>query len=395
MKILSAHTKGFNEKRFYQWLFTSLLLLSIASYAFAEKRASDPVQLKKDISRLEADIYQKQKKLNQESNKIFEFDKRISDDLNELGELQAQQISLKRAIADSKNKHQKIQQDLKKAEKVNAELAKLYFMSVENNYFKILLNQGNPEKAARNPVYFSYLQKAYSDSYSDLKRQSAAQNENQKLLQAKLSDMENVLVEKQQKSEDLKLKREQRKLYLSKLSQEISGSKNKKKRLIKDQQRLQKLADEVAALARKARKSSPGMGFANTKDGLDWPVKGKIIGNFGKNRVAGGVKWRGLLIAAKQGTPVKAVADGTVVFADWLNSYGYVVIVEHGKSYMSLYGHNQQLFKAVGDTVSAKEVIAGVGNSGRSGEPALYFEVRHKGKPMNPSKWLLAKKRLN
>lgn len=381
------------RKQLFKLSFPLILLFLFPVFVSAENLSSNPSRINKEISSLEKKIQSKQNKFKQENKKIFQYDEQIAQYAGDLKKLEARQEGLKKEIAKSEAKKQFIQRDLNKAQQVNSEFSKLYFMAVENNYFKVLLNLGKPEQAARNPVYFSYLQKAYANSLNDLLEQTRAQQENQQLLESRLAKLGELVEKKREKSEALTIKRQSRQAYLQDLDKEISESKSQKERLLKDQERLEKLAEKVNMINANARKTSSGMGFAKRKDGLAWPVEGKIIGRFGKSRIAGGVKWRGLLIAAQAGTSVKAVAAGKVVFADWMTGYGYVLIVDHGKNYMSLYGHNQQLFKKVGEKIKAKELIAEVGNSGRSGKPALYFEIRYKGKPVNPKKWLLARKR--
>ncbi|MDH3326710.1 MAG: peptidoglycan DD-metalloendopeptidase family protein [Gammaproteobacteria bacterium] len=134
------------------------------------------------------------------------------------------------------------------------------------------------------------------------------------------------------------------------------------------------------------------MSFAKKKGELSWPVSGRVTQKFGRIRAGSKLKWRGVLIETQAGAVVSAVEKGQVVFADWLTGYGFVLIIEHGKGYMSLYAHNQQLLGKVGDQVRKNQHIALAGNSGRSGKPALYFEIRYKGKPVNPARWIVARK---
>ena len=100
------------------------------------------------------------------------------------------------------------------------------------------------------------------------------------------------------------------------------------------------------------------------------------------------LKWNGILIGAKEGSSVHAIHHGQVVFSDWLRGYGLLVIVDHGQGYLSLYGQNQSLLKSPGDWVEAGEPVAISGGSGGSGELGLYFEIRYKGKPQNPIRWI-------
>ena len=98
--------------------------------------------------------------------------------------------------------------------------------------------------------------------------------------------------------------------------------------------------------------------------------------------------WKGLFVRTSSGQAVKAIAAGQVVFADWLRGFGNLLIIDHGKGYMSLYGNNESLHKQVGDILRGGDTIAVVGNSGGNDISGLYFELRHKSKPLDPIKWL-------
>ena len=121
--------------------------------------------------------------------------------------------------------------------------------------------------------------------------------------------------------------------------------------------------------------------------GLGWPVAGSLLASFG-GRLPDGRRSDGVLIGAAAGTTVKAVADGTVVYADWMTGYGNILIIDHGNGYMSLYAHNDGLLKDAGDAVKRGDSVASVGTSGGQDSPALYFELRRNGSPVNPAGWL-------
>ena len=101
--------------------------------------------------------------------------------------------------------------------------------------------------------------------------------------------------------------------------------------------------------------------------------------------------WKGLFIRSPSGEEVRAIAGGRVVFADWLRGFGNLMIVDHGGSYMSLYGNNEIIYKRVGDTIRGGDTIAAVGNSGGNADSGLYFELRHQGKPFDPLNWVRIK----
>ena len=117
-------------------------------------------------------------------------------------------------------------------------------------------------------------------------------------------------------------------------------------------------------------------------------MRGELQGRFGSPREDGGVTWKGLFITADNGREVHAVADGQVVYADWLRGYGNLLVIDHGGGYMSLYGNNESLLKQVGDATQSGETVASVGSTGGAPESGVYFELRHEGKPFDPMKWV-------
>jgi septal ring factor EnvC (AmiA/AmiB activator) len=127
--------------------------------------------------------------------------------------------------------------------------------------------------------------------------------------------------------------------------------------------------------------------FAKLKKKLTLPVKGKVLYKYNSKRWDTGTRWKGLFIKAKEGSNVKSVAAGQVVFSDWLRGFGNIIIIDHGKNYMSLYGNNDSLLKQKGEYIKGGEIIALSGNSGGNKYNGLYYELRHNGKPFNPLKW--------
>jgi septal ring factor EnvC (AmiA/AmiB activator) len=133
--------------------------------------------------------------------------------------------------------------------------------------------------------------------------------------------------------------------------------------------------------------SAAGEAFAALKGKLKWPARGELIGRFGASRAEGGSQWKGIFIRASGGE-VHAVAAGRVVYADWLRGFGNLIIIDHGNEYMTVYGNNEALFKTPGAHVRAGETIASVGSSGGSENSGLYFEIRYRGAPQDPAKWV-------
>jgi septal ring factor EnvC (AmiA/AmiB activator) len=145
----------------------------------------------------------------------------------------------------------------------------------------------------------------------------------------------------------------------------------------------------VVGEARSAAAPTPtGVSFAQLRGHLGFPVRGELVGRFGAQRAGGGTTWKGIFIRAANGSAVRAVAAGEVVFSDWLRGYGNLLIIDHGSGYLSVYGNNDALLKETGARVAGGDTIASVGASGGAPESGLYFEIRHQGRPLNPMQWV-------
>lgn len=253
---------------------------------------------------------------------------------------------------------------------------------------KLLLSQRDPAQTGRVLVYYQYFGRARARQIATINAHLAEIA----TLDASLAEEESRLtaLEQRQKGELAKLtaSRERRGRALVALDEE---SKNRAKELdrLKDQQSgLEKLVRELRRALERIDKfpTDSKDAFAKLRGKLAWPAAGKLAATFGQTR-AGGVKWDGVLVAGAQGSPVRAVYHGRVVYADWLSGLGLLVIVDHGDGYLSLYGHNERLYKEVGERVTAGDTIATVGDSGGRSTPALYFEIRKGGKPVDPRPW--------
>jgi septal ring factor EnvC (AmiA/AmiB activator) len=253
---------------------------------------------------------------------------------------------------------------------------------------KLLLNQKDPERAGRMFVYYSYFGHARAEQIHGIENDVqaiASLDEQVQAEDARLADLE-----KQQRADLLALEqaREKRSGVLASLTAESNSHAQSLERLKSQQGGLEKLLREL----RRAIEKFPidnNDAFAHLRGKLAWPVGGKLVARFGERR-AGGVKWDGVLVATERGAPVRAVYGGRVIYADWLPGLGLLTIVDHGEGYMSLYGHNERLYKAAGERVSAGDTLGSAGDSGGSNRPELYFEIRKGGKAVDPRPWFKA-----
>jgi septal ring factor EnvC (AmiA/AmiB activator) len=253
---------------------------------------------------------------------------------------------------------------------------------------KLLLNQRDPAQAGRVLTYYQYFGRARASQIAAINGHLAEIN----TLDESLAREEERLsaLEEQQRGQVAKLQsaRDRRGRALVTLEAESKNRAKELERLKEQQGGLEKLVRELRRALERIEKfpTDSKDAFARLRGKLAWPVSGRLLASFGQVR-AGGVKWDGVLVSGTQGSPVRAVYHGRVVYADWLSGLGLLTIIDHGDGYLSLYGHNERLYKEVGERVTAGDTIATVGDSGGRQAPALYFEIRKGGRPVDPRPW--------
>ena len=203
-------------------------------------------------------------------------------------------------------------------------------------------------------------------------------------------------VEQEMRADRAKLvaERRERKVVLARVASELRASRREMQVLRADEARLSRLVEEIGRvrveLEPAAQPGARQASFASLRGKLSLPVRGELTGRFGAPRGAG-IEAKGVFIRARAGEPVRAVARGQVVYADWMRGFGNLLIVDHGENYLSVYANNESLLKTVGDPVTTGDVLATTGASGGNEETGLYFELRHLGRAFDPLRWVTLK----
>ena len=263
------------------------------------------------------------------------------------------------------------------------------FMAGHYDYAKMLFFQDDARNFERVLTYYQYMNKARQQSIETF-RDSVNELETVKVsLEQARSALDALLSEQTQQQQELKARQSDRQLTLNALNKKIRSEATKVESLQASEQALKRALEAALLAAERAAQQENIVlnGLAKLKGKLDKPASGRVMRLFGKRR-QGQVRWKGVVIEGNEGSAISAVSSGRVLYADWLKGFGLVTIIDHGAGYMSVYGHSQALLKKVGDTVVSGETIALVGQSGGQSYPNLYFEIRHKGKALNPSAWL-------
>eukprot|EP01093_Parvamoeba_rugata_P001805 TRINITY_DN122_c0_g1_i6.p1 TRINITY_DN122_c0_g1~~TRINITY_DN122_c0_g1_i6.p1 ORF type:complete len:385 (+),score=86.92 TRINITY_DN122_c0_g1_i6:4469-5623(+) len=262
------------------------------------------------------------------------------------------------------------------------------YMAGHYDYAKMLFYQDDALKFERIITYYQYIAKARKKEISQFRSNVSRLETVTDELADKASELRAVRNTQENQRRVLLTRQGDRKETLAKLNSAIATESERISELKANEKALVD-AIEAARLAaeRAAAKADIVLdGLAQYKGTLVAPVPGNIRKLYG-NRRQGEVRWKGIIIDGAEGDPVKSIANGKVLYADWLRGFGLVAIVDHGKGYMSVYGHNQALLKQAGDDIRSGESIALVGRSGGQDYPNLYFEIRHKGKALNPTAW--------
>jgi len=253
---------------------------------------------------------------------------------------------------------------------------------------KLLLAQDNAADIARMLAYYGYFERARLGEINDLLKNLEALAKVQNEIEAQQAMLKTSRDERAAQAQQLDAERVARQKVLDQLDATLKDQKSRLAALGKDEKALSdliaKLRDIFADIPKTLAGAEP---FAALRGKVPWPLRGRIVERFGSS-TGGGQASQGVLIAAKGGSEVRAVSHGRVVFADWLRGYGLLMIVDHGDGYLSLYGYNETLLKDVGDWVDAGTVVATSGASGGRPTPGLYFELRYKGKAVDPVAWL-------
>jgi len=258
----------------------------------------------------------------------------------------------------------------------------------KQEYFKLLLNQENPALLSRTLQYYRYFSEARSEKITDFTRtirEIEALESEIAVTTLKLNEQQQALAQQQANLEDASRERQS---LLDELDATLSSSNRKLESLEAQRAEMEILLEELRQSIANLSLGEQEQAFTELRGRLPWPVKGRILNSFGSSYGLGDLDWQGITIAAQQGSAVRAIHHGRVVFSDWFSSSGLLLIIDHGGGYMSLYAHNQELYKEVGEWVRSGETIASVGNTGGQEDSSLYFEIRHDGESQNPSTWL-------
>ncbi|MCT6884605.1 murein hydrolase activator EnvC [Gilliamella apis] len=325
-----------------------------------------------------------------------------------LKKLDSEIISLIKQIDDLKIKQQQQRNELAKQLESAFKLGK-------NTNFKLIFASEQSERNERLITYFRYINEARQQQINMLRETQVQLSEKKTALKKTQSTQKTLNTKQKQEQLALEKNHQNRKKTINLLESSMQKNQQKLDELKNNEAKLQariaqaeresrKIAEEEARQAKNIEEKQQQntnytlnaneralmarvSGIGKPQHQFNWPVNGNTIHRFGET-LQGELRWKGMVIDARDGTQVKAIADGRVILASWLQGYGFVVALEHGKGDMSLYGYNQRVLVEVGEKVRAQQPVAIVGSSGGQNTSGLYFEIRRDGKALDPSGWL-------
>ncbi len=373
---------------FKSFLCITLLFFTSSVLADKTKTEQELQQLQKAIAAVKDKLSKNQQQQSKAEKRLSDADKKLSSASKNLRDTR-NSITNKQSELKNLKKEQTTKQIEAQQQKVLlANQLRSAYKSGNEEYLKLLLNQEDPAKVTRMLKYYDYLNKARIENIQALQNNLKRLNEIELAINSNILDLQSLQQsQEQQRSNLLTLKKEQQSA-LAQLKTDYSSNNQRLSKLRRNEQELQKLLSQLEETLKNFSPPQSLNGLANFKRKLNWPLKGNLLHRFGTSKLNSSLKWNGIMINSKEGKEVQAIQQGRVVFADWLRGFGLMTIIDHGKGYLSLYGHNQSLLKNPGDFVEAGEPISTVGQSGGFPQSALYFEIRHNGKPQNPLQWI-------
>ena len=279
-----------------------------------------------------------------------------------------------------------------------AALTRASFSLSQRTHLQHLLGHNDISRTGRALTYARYLNEETTRRLYRLNQARKALADLREQAASRAQSVVAIIADTQSTKARLERERDERANVLAKVNLGIQTRRETLTKLTKDTARLTRLVKGLGeAVARQpppGRKMLSGLElaeparFAVRQGKLAWPVSGRLKRRYGTSRNNGSPRWTGDWFDAPRHTAVRAVADGQVIFSEWLRGFGLMLIIDHGEGYMTLYGHNATLLKEAGDWVDGREIVAHVGDSGGLADTGLYFEIRRQGRPLDPIRWL-------
>jgi septal ring factor EnvC (AmiA/AmiB activator) len=363
-----------------------LAILLLAGTAHASKQ-EDLEKLRKRIAALQQDLEKTSESQSDAADDLRESERAISTSNRRLHALAKQQQSANRELGQLQQRAAVIEKEMQGQQTLLGRLLyQQYLEGGEQKYLKLLLSNNDPNQLARELHYYEYIARNRAATLKSLNSGLLKLKTVTDQARAKSEEVAALRAEEESQRQSLVQDKRARQQTLNKIAGQLKQQRREIGRLQRNENRLWQLVEKLAQVLPDGQ---PGnVSFKSLRGKLVLPVRGRVSNQFGTRRPESTMVWTGWFLRAAANQPVKAVAAGRVVYADWLRGFGNLLIIDHGRGYMSLYGNNETLYKQVGDSLRGGDTIATVGSSGGNADSGLYFELRFEGKPFDPNKWV-------
>jgi septal ring factor EnvC (AmiA/AmiB activator) len=374
------------------WAVVGTLSAPLAASAQGKET---PTQKEAELRKVNSKIEKVRKSVNADIEKrdrlsvqLRDAELGVQDARKRLDAIRAERIASEGRLRELELERTKLEKDLAGERGALAGELRAAYVNGREEEIKLLLNQEDPATFGRMLQYYGYLGRARAErigSIRDKLEHLALVREKIAAEHARLQELE---AGQEREVAALRSAQDKRSKAVASINNQIKSRGGELQRLESQARGLEKLIADLRKALRDVpvAKQAP---FEPLKGKLPWPVQqGRVLARFGQPRAGGSMRWQGMLIGTDRGARVRAPFAGRVAYADWLPGMGLMLVVDHGGGYMSLYGHNEELFRKVGEAVAAGDVIGSVGDTGGHNQPALYFEVRRGRQPVDPEIWL-------
>jgi septal ring factor EnvC (AmiA/AmiB activator) len=395
-------------------LLPALLVLIVAAWTTPAAGAAGPAktqeeareqqrELRERISALQKKLAAAEETKSEASDALRESEQAISEANRELRELTRQSRESNAKLGELRKSSQNTGNALRAQQELLGRMLRQQYLQGQSDALRLAFSRENPSEMARQLHYLAHIARARAQVVDSLRSNLREIDRLKAEIAEEAAAIAEITAKQTAQRKRLEQEKRARAGVLSRVSRDIRAQQREMRAMQANENRLTRLVDQLAKLVvRKppARQSprtrtdavpssrNDDSPFAALRGKLALPVRGELGGRFGSPRSDGGVTWKGVFIAARSGDDVRAVADGRVVYADWLRGFGNLLIVDHGDNYMTLYANAEALLKRVGDVIRGGDPVATVGNSGGNPESGLYFEMRHEGRPFDPLNWV-------
>ena len=370
------------------WL-AALVLAYSGAVAAASQNEEQLRALRTRIEALQADLNETRGERDEARAQLRESERRIGSQFKSLRDTEARQRSETARLTALQQARTRSRAELGTHRQELEQAVRAAYVLGKQDYLKLLLSQDDPARMSRTLTYYRYLTEAHAARIERIETALSRLDVLEKQIAERVQELAALRARQLEQKNALEATRTERRNLLAQLNERVRDRSQEVERLKRDEDRMTRLVRELRTALTRAPEPEPPAGKPSVGKGGRWrlPVQGRLIARFGSPKEIGDLRWRGIFLAASEGQEVKAVTRGRVAYADWLRGFGLLVVLDHGGGLMSLYGHNQSLYKGVGDRVEAGEAIAASGNTGGPPQPGLYFEIREHGEPRNPLDW--------